>query len=98
MSYVWYMVSGIVSCGLGSLLLIPDMVRTITTQQVLLSREYLFLKTLFVLNSFQYCFSIAYSFGWLCGLFLAISSGIQGLCLVAIVHVKYKEKQYEVDI
>ena len=88
MNLIWYTVSGIISSVLGSVLLAPDAMRAWKSNQVLMTNEYLALKTVFVLNSAQYTFSVAYTYGWYASVFMGVSTSMQGICLSILLIVK----------
>lgn len=93
MSLVWYTCAGISSCLLGSILLIPDTITAIKQRKVMLSKSYLYMKAIFIINSAQYSLSVAYSFGWFASLFMSISTLMQGICLSVLLAIKHEEPE-----
>ena len=93
---LWFSISGMLSCVLSSVLLIPDCLSAIHTGEVSMSKNYLFLKGLILANNIQYSVSIGITFGWYAAIYVGISTGISAACLCVLCHVKFREKTEDI--
>ena len=91
---VWFSISGTLSAILSSIVLVPDCLQSIQTREVSMSKSYLILKSLVLVNNIQYSVAIGIAYGWYASLYVGLSTAISACCLTVLWHVKNQEPIY----